>query len=327
MDRALYGADGFYVAGAGAAGHFRTSASASAGVRGIFGEAVAQLLDRVDAALGRPIPLDLVDVGAGSGELLESVLGSLGADLRARVRPVAVERRAAPETLPPSVLWLDAVPELTGLLIANEWLDNVPLDIVEDDRVVLVDRGGVESAGPEPSAAEAAWLARWWPEGGRREIGLYRDRAWAEAVSRVRRGVAMAIDYAHLLEERPPYGTLTGFRLGRDVEPIPDGRCDVTAHVAIDSVAVAGAAAAVARGRSVHTMLTDQRTALRSLGVDGRRPDHAADPGGYAAALQRTSDAAELLEPAGLGGFAWLVQGIDLDPTDVLPLVSAQLRP
>jgi len=327
MDRALYGPEGFYTTGEGASGHFRTSASGSPGLHAIFAGAVAELLERVDATLGRPARLDLVDVGAGSSDLLESVLGTLGADVRARVRPTVVERRAAPESLAAGINWLGAVPEMTGLLIANEWLDNVPLDIVVGDRLLLVDEAGVESAGPAPSQAEAAWLTSWWPIGARREIGVRRDIAWGEAVAQLSRGMAVAIDYAHLAEQRPPYGTLTGFRLGRDVEPIPDGDCDLTAHLAIDSVALAGEAAARGKGRSVRTLLTDQRSALRSIGVDGRRPAYASDPTGYAKALQRATEAAELVEPAGLGGFAWLVQGIDLDPAAVLPLLSAPPQP
>ncbi len=314
IDRALYGPDGFYLAGTGAVGHFRTSVSAAASVREIFAGAIAVLLERVDVALGRPDPLDLVDLGAGSGELLEAVLGALDSGLRARVRPTTVEVRARPADLSPRLGWRNDLPGLTGLLIANEWLDNVPVDIVADGRVLLVDRGGAESPGATPTAAESEWLARWWPNGGRREIGLHRDLAWAEAVSRVERGLAVAIDYAHLAADRPPYGTLTGFRLGRETEPVPDGSCDLTAHVSIDSVAVAGEEAAVANGRSVRTVLTDQRTALRRLGVSGSRPDYATDPGGYPAALQRASDAAELTDPAGLGAFTWLLHGIDLDP-------------
>lgn len=329
MDRALYGAAGLYVTGPGASGHFRTSASPS--VREIFAGAVAQLLDRVDAALGRPAQFDLVDVGAGSAALLESVLGLLRTDVRGRVRPIVVERRRAPATLPPRVIWRATVPEMTGLLIANEWLDNVPIDVVEDGvagaAVLVVDDTGAELPGPPPSPQEAAWLARWWPSGPRRELGLRRDEAWSEAVSRLVRGVAVAIDYTHVAGQRPPYGTLTGFRAGRETTPIPDGSCDVTAHVAIDSVLAAGAGAGAAHGRVVRTLLTDQRTALRALGVTGRRPAYAADPGGYAAALQRTSDAAELIDATGLGGFSWLMQGIDLDPAAVLPLVSSLPRP
>jgi SAM-dependent MidA family methyltransferase len=339
IDRALYGPGGFYATGEGAAGHFRTSASASASIREIFAEAVGELLDRVDSALGHPDPLDLVDVGGGSGDLLEAVLDSVGSSLAARVRPTAVELRPRPAALSAHVAWLDAVPESTGLLIANEWLDNVGIDVVVDDRVLLVDVLGVESRGPAPTAEEAAWLTRWWPSGQRREIGLNRDAAWAGVVSRIHRGLAVAIDYTHVALDRPMNGTLIGFRRGRETDPIPDGSSDVTAHVAIDSVAAAGEESVAAAGgesvttaggesvtaagqsprvRAVATMLIDQRAALRALGVSGRRPDYAEDPIRYSAALQRASEAAELLDPTGLGAFQWLLQGIDLDPTAIL---------
>ena len=336
MDRALYGPGGFYVAGDGAAGHFRTSVSASPSVREVFAGALGELLGRVDAALGRPDPLDLVDVGAGTGALLESILASIGSGIDARIRATAVEVRPAPTGLSPRIGWNDGVPELTGLLIANEWLDNVAVDIVADDRVLLVDPTGAESAGPALRPEDAEWLDRWWPTGVRRELGLHRDSAWVQAVSQVARGLAVAIDYAHSASGRPSYGTLIGFRRGRETDPVPDGSCDMTAHVAIDSVALAGelsaartadrsaaraadtSRAGAAGVQGVHTFLADQRMALRCLGVSGRRPEYAADPAGYAAALQRASDSAELLDPAGLGAFTWLLQGVGVDPYELL---------
>ncbi len=322
MDQALYGPDGFYVLGEGVSGHFRTSVSGSSTVAELFAGAVGELLERVDCALGRPDPLDLVDVGAGSSDLLEAVLRSIGSQRAARTRLTVVERRPRPADLSPYVTWLDDVPDMIGLLIANEWLDNVALDVVVQDVagadvVLMADPRGAESCGPAPTPQESAWLVRWWPSGPRREIGLARDIAWASAVSRVQRGLAVAIDYSHSAAGRPAYGTLTGFRRGRETAPIPDGSCDLTAHVAIDSVAAAGEASG-AYGQVVRTLLTDQRTALIALGVSGARPDFATDPAGYAAALQRAGDAAELLDRGGLGGFVWLLHGVDLDPTVIL---------
>src|SRR5947208_2791006 len=77
------------------------------------------------------------------------------------------------------------------------------------------------------------------PAARRAEVGAPRDTAWAGAVRALARGVALAVDYGHLREDRPAFGTLTGFRNGRQVAPVPDGSCDLTAHVAIDSVAAA----------------------------------------------------------------------------------------
>ncbi|MQY05948.1 hypothetical protein ACRB68_40280 [Actinomadura sp. RB68] len=311
MERALYGEGGFYRRGERPAEHFRTSVHASPR----FAGAVARLLAEVDDALGNPARLDLVDVGAGSGRLLAHVLEAADPALAARLAPVAVEIAPRPPDVPAAVRWRADLPEaVTGLVIANEWLDNVPLDVVEQTpagpRTLLVDPAtGAERPGPEPSAAELAWLERWWPlrePGDRAELGAPRCAAWAAVIGRLERGVAVAIDYAHERAARPVYGTLTGYRDGATVPAVPDGSCDVTAHVALDACATAGE-----RAGADATLLTTQRAALRGLGLSGARPplDLAhRDPRGYLAALCAAGEDAELTDPAGLGGFGWLVQ-------------------
>jgi SAM-dependent MidA family methyltransferase len=350
-EAALYDPGGFYRRPEGPAGHFRTSVHASP----LFARAVARLLCRVDEALGRPAALDFVDMGAGRGELVTGVLAALPADVAARARPYAVERAGRPAGLDDRVTWLDTPPAaVTGLLFANEWLDNVPVDVVEVDpagvpRLVLVADDGTERLGEPVTGADADWLARWWPlppeEGLRAEIGLPRDLAWASAVHRVVRGLAVAVDYAHTADTRPPFGTLTGFRAGRETPPVPDGSCDITAHVALDACATApraqapsgtpGAAPVGAQGPlgtppgGAHVAsgpvralpaarLITQRAALRALGITGARPPLAlasTDPAAYVRALAGAGEAAELTAPGGLGDFAWLVQPVGVaDP-------------
>lgn len=292
------------------AAHFRTAVHASP----LFAEAVARLLLRVDAALGAPPELALVDVGAGRGELPAAVLAAVAErapETARRLRPYAVERAARPPGLDERIGWGETPPDgVTGLLFANEWLDNVPVDIAETDadgraRYVRVTVDGRESLGAPVTGPDAEWLRRWWPlsctPGERAEIGRPRDAAWAAAVATVRRGLAVAVDYAHLRRNRPPLGTLTGYRDGRQVTPVPDGSCDLTAHVAIDAL------------RGPGSLLLTQRDALRQLGVRGERPplaDAHRDPAGYLRALSRAGEAAELTDPAGFGGFAWLVQPV-----------------
>ncbi|MEV0426973.1 hypothetical protein AB0I11_10650, partial [Micromonospora sp. NPDC050495] len=74
MDRALYGPDGFFVSGPGPAAHFRTSVHASP----VFASCLLRLLTSLDSALGHPVPFDVVDVGAGRGELLRSLSVAVG---------------------------------------------------------------------------------------------------------------------------------------------------------------------------------------------------------------------------------------------------------
>ncbi|MXM66272.1 hypothetical protein GR925_23290 [Streptomyces sp. HUCO-GS316] len=309
---ALYGPDGFYRRPEGPAGHFRTSVHASP----LFAGAVARLLCLVDESLGRPAALDFVDMAAGRGELAAGVLAALPAEVAARTRAYAVEVAARPEGLDRRIEWLPGLPQrITGLLFANEWLDNVPVEVAEVDsagvpRLVLVRQDGSERLGERVPGAEAEWLARWWPlpaeEGLRAEIGLSRDRAWAGAVASVGRGLAVAVDYAHTSDARPPFGTLTGFRAGRETAPVPDGSCDITAHVALDACALPGA------------RLLAQRDALRALGVTGARPPLAlasTEPAAYVRALASAGEAAELTAAGGLGDFGWLVQPVGIpDP-------------
>jgi SAM-dependent MidA family methyltransferase len=315
MDEALYGERGFYRRGERPAAHFRTSVSASRR----YATALGRLLTEVDDALGRPPGLQLVDIGAGSGELLTQIMTAVTAvpDLTDRLVPIAVELAPRPADLPAAVQWAKEPPDdVTGLIIANEWLDNVPLDIVEltpeGPRVVLVDPAtGAELIGPPPAPADADWLTRWWPlrePGDRAEVGSPRCSAWGSVVARLRRGVAVAVDYGHSRTGRPAYGTLTGYRDGHVVPPVPDGSCDVTAHVALDACADAGR-----RAGATATLLTSQRAALRALGVLGERPpaDLArTDPRAYLSALGDAGEEAELIDPNGLGGFGWLVQAV-----------------
>jgi SAM-dependent MidA family methyltransferase len=125
-------------------------------------------------------------------------------------------------------------------------------------------------------------------------VGSPRDRAWADVVRRLGRGLAIAIDYGHTAGSRPAFGSLAAYQHGRQVGLIPDGSRDITAHVAVDSL-------------GGHR--TTQREALRALGVEGSRPameQAGRDPAGYVSALSRASEAAELTERGGLGDFWWV---------------------
>ncbi|WP_433498470.1 SAM-dependent methyltransferase [Sphaerimonospora sp. CA-214678] len=332
--RALYGDGGFYLRERPDR-HFRTSVHVSA----VFAWAVLRLVERVDGSLGRPEVIDLVDVGSGDGLLPARVLAIAPPGLAERLRITAVDLAPRPPGLDGRITWADAVPDrVEGLIVANEWLDNIPVDVVEHTpsgpRLVLVDpETGAERLGPPPCPEDLAWLDRWWPlrgadtprrgahepvrgadrpprgeglVGRRAEIGRPRDEAWAAVIVRLARGTAIAVDYAHRAGDRPPLGSLTAYRDGSVTPAVPDGSCDITAHVALDACAAAGELAG-----AVATTLTTQREALRDLGVTGVRPPvelAAADPVGYVRALGRAAEEAELIDPAGLGGFGWLAQ-------------------
>jgi SAM-dependent MidA family methyltransferase len=315
---ALYGTGGFYRRPGGPVEHFRTSVHAS----GLMAEAVLRLLERLDQEMNHPEVLDLVDLGAGRGELL------LAAAARAQEHPALAERLrmtgvdlvSRPDGLPQRIAWRNELPtSITGLLFAHEWLDNVACPVVEQHsdgtaRTVLVDsRSGHEQLGRPLAAEEQNWLNTWWPLAEprtRAEIGLPRDLAWTGALSSIESGVAIAVDYGHLRGGRPPFGSLAGFTSGRSVDPVPDGSCDLTAQVAFDAIQEAGqqATGAVAA-------LLRQRQVLHALGIEGRRPPRdlaSADPAAYLRALALAGEAGELTDRSGLGSFYWLLQPVSL---------------
>lgn len=301
-EEALYAEGGFFRRpGSPPSAHFRTSVHASP----VFAQAVLTLARYAGLRT-------VVDVGAGGGELLVA-LHRLDRGLQL----VGVELTDRPAGLPDEVDWRHDLPTSTvALLVANEWLDDVPVEVVELTgdgwRLVLVDpASGGEQLGPPPDDADLAWLHRWWPAGDvgdRAEVGRPRDEAWSGAVRSLGRGIAVAVDYAHHRDARPPAGSLTGYRDGRQVPPLPDGSCDVTSHVALDACAEAGQDAGAAQ-----TLLTTQRAALHTLGVRRSMPPHELsrdDPAGYVRALSAAGEVAELTDPSSLGGFGWLVQGV-----------------
>jgi SAM-dependent MidA family methyltransferase len=301
-DRALYGRNGFYRQAAGPAGHFSTATQGVPQIGEQLARALLTLMDRegLDA---------FVDMGCGRGELLEQVHR-----LGPQIQCTGVDIVARPQ-LSRAIGWFqspggDQLPdELEGLtrtlVFANEWLDVVPCPIAElnqdgDLCEVLVNTStGDERLGDPLSGTNRQWCDQFWPldglqAGDRVEIGRTRDIAWDNLVSRVGSGLAIAVDYGHTVGSRPAPGTLTGFRQGRQVRPVPDGSCDLTAHVSMDSLA--------------HDDLLDQRGALRRLGVSGQIPAHdlaVSNPAAYLRGLSAASAAAALIARGGLGDFLW----------------------
>ncbi|UUZ44213.2 SAM-dependent methyltransferase [Janibacter limosus] len=300
---ALYGDVGFYRRPEGPAGHFATSAR---------GPAADVLADALLELARRESLTTIVDVACGRGELL----GSLAAQADPSVRLIGVDVVDRPVDLPERVEWLRSpggtdLPDLgspeRALVLAHEWLDVVPCPVAQADRhgvlrTVLVDEDGTESLGEPLATEDLRWAQSHWPGphacGDRVEVGRPRDAAFATLVARTGSGLVVAVDYGHTVAARPPAGTLTGFADGSACLPVPDGSCDVTAHVAMDTLGADG----------LHT----QQDLLRGLGVDGTRPPVALarrDPAGYLAALAAASHASALTGP-GAGDFLWALRRV-----------------
>ena len=304
---ALYAADGFYQRGSGPAGHFATAAHGVPATGTVLAESLVGWLRAEGLS-------SFVDIGAARGQLARLVhhaapdVAVTGVDVVARPAlpgPVGWLRSPGGPALPEQLAGLADV-----LVLANEWLDVVPCPVAQVDRrgrlrEVEVRSDGAERLGGDLAAEDLAWVAAHWPlgraePGDRVEVGRARDEAWTDLVSRVRDGVVVAVDYGHLRAVRPRHGTLTGYRSGRPVPPVPDGSCDLTAHVAMDTLGA--------------DEVVDQRTVLRRLGVGAPaaqpRREAAGDPAAYLGLLSRTAAAGALTARGGFGDFWWAVRRV-----------------
>jgi SAM-dependent MidA family methyltransferase len=230
--------------------HFRT-ASTSTPLLAELVVALLQALPQIEA---------VVEVGAGDGWLLADLAAA-----RPELALSAIEIRDRPARYPPQVSWVrdtwdvgsgqwrsGHAPALLArldrptLIVCVEWLDDLPCQIGARDRtdwrVLEVGPEGNERFGALLDPDDQVWAQRWWPTGRRVEIGRSRDQAWAAAIAPLRRhgGLGLLIDYGHTSEARPVDGSLTGYQAGRQVDPLPSPELNLTAHVAVDSVAAAG---------------------------------------------------------------------------------------
>lgn len=307
---ALYSLPGGFYRTNPPSGHFATSAQGITGTTAVLADVLAHI---ARAASLRHV----IDLAAGRGELATAL-----ARRHPHLEVTAVDIVPRPEHLDHAVRWhitqgaddITDLPDASGALIfAHEWLDVIPTPIWQIDekgspRTVLVDpRDGTESLGGAPGDPDGprpedlAWCRQWWPlheatPGSRIEVGRRRDLAWSQLVDHAGDGLAIAVDYGHTRDNRPATGSLCAYRHGRQVRPVPDRSCDLTTHVAVDSLP------------GSHRI--DQRTLLQRCGLRADTPDPRSaltDPAGYIAALQHAGAAARLLDRHGLGSFYWVL--------------------
>lgn len=261
--------------------HFRTPATTCPSVLGAW----------VDALLDTHHLDHLVEVGAGD------------APATARVRRHAIDLRPVPGVATirarwregwdcdVAALWDDGKPVL---LLAVEWLDDLPCPVVVREGHGWVHLGPWGRTRQVADPADAAWLQSWWPAGGSADVGRPRDEAWAWFARRLPPGSVLAcVDYGHAAADRPASSTLAAHRHGRAVPPgTPDA--NLTAHVAVDSLAAAVEdAGAVRLGAGT----------LADLDID--LPVREGLPG-----LALRSELAAWRAPHHFGGFRWLTHRV-----------------
>lgn len=292
VERALYGADGFYESG-GRAGRRGASFVTSPEVGPLFGAVLARAVDAWWVAAGRPDEWTVVDAGAGPGTLARALLAATPACAGA-LRVVCVERAAAQRALHPEGVASSAeLPEDADVIVANELLDNLPFALLErtPDGWVPVAVAGDGTTVPDGSgpripvaAAAAAWVV--------------------DARRRLRPGGRLVcFDYADTTDAlalRPWTDWVRAFTGHERLEHpfCAPGSRDVTVVVPWDQL-------------PRPDLVTDQAAWLRRHGIDDLVAEgvahwhaHAAAPDLNAMRMRsRVSESEALLDPSGLGGF------------------------
>jgi len=267
-----------------------------------FGEVLGAWAAVVWEQMGRPAPVILAECGPGRGTLMADALRGIfrvAPAFRAALRLHLVEtspRLRAEQAKRLEATWhasVDALPAGKLILIANEFLDALPIR-------QFVRRGGgwterhvadgaiaeLPAADPARAAAEAELV----------EVGEAARAVVETLAARVARagGAALFLDYGP--GETAPGESLQAIRDGKPADPFADpGSADLTAHVDFASLA----ALARQAGAAVHGPIP-QGVFLARLGLF-QRTDRLAQsqPPARAAALIRAAQ--RLAEPAFMG--------------------------
>jgi SAM-dependent MidA family methyltransferase len=322
-------------------------------VGGLFGAVVARAIDAEWERCGRPDPWIVIEAAAASGTLAAAVL-SARPSCSAALRYVAVEVSAAlraqaslrlPVEVPAFVLGpgtpapvdpeedVESTPVIgrgplvtvlaelpaqpfTGMIIANELLDNLAFDLLEwragawwEVRVGESDGRAVEVlvAAPAETAEEASRLVSSPVEGGRIPLQHEARRWLSSALGLVQRGRVVCIDYCSMttagLVSRPQHEWLRTYRSqGRGAHPLKDaGGQDITSEVAIDQLERVRALSldrSQAEWLAAHGIDELVSAARRTWDESASRPDLTA-----LSARSRVGEAPALRDPAGLGAF------------------------
>lgn len=307
----------------------------------IFGWALARQVEEVWDRLGRPAGFTIREHGAGRGALATALLeglGRAGSPLLETIHYEAVDASAdrldalqqrLAEAGFGDRLAIPGPEPITGVILANELLDALPVHVVLGgpdgdllERFVDLDEDGAfhwTSGQPsDPLLAERLATAGVALEPGQAGEIRLADEPWCAAVAAsLARGLVIVIDYGHPAARL--YAPATGSTLRTysrhrvHADPfVAVGRQDLTAHVDLDAVTRAMTSAGLD-----HLGTTTQAELLVSLGIGDLLAASAARPmSELEDHLAARAAVVRAIDPAATGRFAVLLfgRGIAAEP-------------
>jgi SAM-dependent MidA family methyltransferase len=313
-----------------------------------FGRCLGRQLEDAWERLGRPAVFTVREWGAGRGTLARTVADGLRADGSALADALEWQPTDLPGRHPDP-----AAGPFTGAVLANEYLDALPVHRVEQRDGRLLERyvtwtgatyrpagasgtvrhadgGWFAEVADEPSTvaleAELAMNGIRLADGQLAEIRPGLARWVGEATNDLAAGLLLVIDYGHeasvLYGPRRMAGTLVTYRghVAGDDPFIAVGRQDITTHVDITAVERGARTAGLTElGR------TSQAEFLINLGLGDLLSRMGLDPttDGGAYLLARAS-VVRLIDPRALGGFKVMAFGRGIDRVPVLKGLATQ---
>ncbi len=269
----------------------------------VFGEVMGAWAAVVWDGMGRPDPVQLIECGPGRGTLMADalrVVTQVAPAFRRALRVQLVETSprlcAIQAAAVPDAAWheaLEAIPSGPAIVLANEFLDALPIRQFVRRGMAWTERFVVDGAIEEHPASAPPLVA---PDGGVVEWGEAAEQWVTRLTQRLARdgGAALIMDYGP--SQSAPGDTLQALRDGRPAPPLVDpGSADLTAHVDFASLA----RAARPQGVRVHGPMP-QGPFLAGLGLFQRTGRLAeTQPPAKAAALIQAAQ--RLAEPDRMG--------------------------
>jgi SAM-dependent MidA family methyltransferase len=320
MEIALYDPAGFYGGPrlrSAKRGDFMTSPEVSP----LFGATLGRYVSRERDRIGEPF--QVIEVGAGSGSLLASLVKTVEVDAWA-VEVSQAAREALAGILDPHHVLSELPDTARGVILANELVDNLPMALAQNiegrwrERWVGAEGDTLHFIDAPTRPAVRQWLdcyAGEVPEGGWVEVQLTAQTWLEDALRRIEAGSLVVIDYGDTAENLIPRrgdGTLRTYR-AHHLGPHPldePGATDVTADVNFTAlIATAEAAGAEVELHRQDDFLTELglREQLSLLRHEELKAARSGDEMERLRLRSLKTEAETLMHPRGLGDFRVLV--------------------